>query len=472
MPPMTFTTLTFLVFFGVFLLVYGPVSRRGVAARNLLVVLGSYVFYGWWDWRFLGLIAFSSLVDYGCGLAIHRATEKQVRQFWLGVSLTCNLCLLIYFKYTGFFLASFTDLLHQLGMQADSPVWKVILPVGISFYTFQTMSYTIDIYRRELTPTRNLVQFLAFVSFFPQLVAGPIERARTLLPQFERLTPIPSEALTGGLRLVLWGYFKKITLADNCGPWVAEVFGQVNAYAGWPVALAVMLFSLQIYFDFSAYSDIARGLARMLGFELSVNFRSPYQARSIREFWQRWHISLSTWFRDYVYIPLGGNRKHSQWNTLLTFLLSGLWHGANFTFLLWGGVHGLWLLAERGWKRVVGREVKLPTGIVMVGVSLLWIPFRAANLSEACRVFYSLFSSAKWSTNPLLLLGGPVKLSIGAMALALAWGMDMRYRDLDFSEAVAGWKPAQRWGMYYLLIAGIALLGNFSQSPQFIYFQF
>jgi D-alanyl-lipoteichoic acid acyltransferase DltB (MBOAT superfamily) len=357
---MLFNSTTFFQFFAAFLLLYWLV-RRHLAARNGLVVTASLLFYGWWDWRFLGLLLFTSLLDFGIGLALANTTNELRRRRWLWLSVVSNLGVLGLFKYCGFFLESFHQLLGRFGVESPSWTWNIILPVGISFYTFQSLSYTIDVYRRQIPATRNPVTFLAFVSFFPQLVAGPIERAAHLLPQFEQSRVVTRTHLEEGVWLILWGLFKKVVIADNLAPLVELAFDRGIA-SGPLVALGTIAFAGQIYGDFSGYSDIARGTARLLGFELMENFRLPYLATSVREFWRRWHISLSTWLRDYLYVPLGGSRGgevRTSINLFVTMLLGGLWHGAAWNFVLWGAWHGTALVVQRSWNRARRSEATL-----------------------------------------------------------------------------------------------------------------
>jgi alginate O-acetyltransferase complex protein AlgI len=350
---MLFNSGLFLQFFAAFLLLY-YVVRNHLHARNILIVVASYIFYGAWDYRFLVLLAFSSIFDFYIGLNLDRLTDPVKRKRLLVASIFLNLAILGFFKYYNFFVDSFADLSRAFGFQPNLPTLQIILPVGISFYTFQSMSYALDVYRWELPATRNLIHFLAFVSFFPQLVAGPIERARHLLPQFAETRVITVPMLREGLWLCIWGMFKKVVIADSLAPLVEMVYGNGTS-TGPMVILGTIAFALQIYGDFSGYSDIARGTALVLGFDIMLNFNLPYTATSMREFWQRWHISLSTWLRDYLYIPLGGNRRgpaRTKINLMLTMLLGGLWHGARWNFVLWGLWHGLALIAVgRGSRR-------------------------------------------------------------------------------------------------------------------------
>src|SRR5215831_921058 len=348
---MLFNSTVFLQFFAAFLLLYF-LCRNSLLARNLLIVAASWLFYGWWDYRFLALIIFSGCFDFLAGLLIARATDPQGRRVFLAASVAVNLLLLGFFKYFDFFLGSMSAMLTALHLPVHFRTLGIILPVGISFYTFQSLSYVIDVYRGQLQPTRSLLQYLAFVSFFPQLVAGPIQRGYQLLPQLARTLTINPQMLTEGLWLILWGLFKKVVVADNLAPLVEMVFD--NPVSSGPAVLSgTLAFAFQIYGDFSGYSDMARGLARVLGFDVTANFNLPYFAMDLRDFWRRWHITLSSWLRDYLYISLGGNRRgpnRTAVNLLLTMLLGGLWHGAAWNYVLWGAWHGLGLMVTRLWQ--------------------------------------------------------------------------------------------------------------------------
>ncbi|MBI4659350.1 MAG: MBOAT family protein [Verrucomicrobia bacterium] len=348
---MLFNSGVFLKFFSAFLLLY-YLGRNNLRFRNILIVAASYLFYGWWDYRFLCLLVATSLLDYGIGLGLERWPDPKKRKSLVTLSIVANLSILGFFKYFGFFVDSFRDLLGTMGLAFNLTTLEIVLPVGISFYTFQSFSYTIDVYRGEIKAARNPVNFLAFVSFFPQLVAGPIERARHLLPQFEEPRRITISMIEEGIWLCLWGMFKKVVLADNLAPLVELVYGR-GPTSGLMVMLGTLAFGFQIYCDFSGYSDIARGAARILGFDIMVNFHLPYTATNVREFWRKWHISLSTWLRDYLYISLGGNRDgtvRTCGNLMLTMLLGGLWHGAAWNFVFWGFWHGAGLVIHRLWS--------------------------------------------------------------------------------------------------------------------------
>lgn len=344
---MLFNTLEFALYLPIVFILYWFVFNKNLKWQNGLIVLASYVFYGWWDWRFLSLIIFSSLIDYYIGLALASTCEEKKRKRLLYLSMLVNLGFLGMFKYFNFFSENFAEAFTFFGKPIDSFTLNVILPVGISFYTFQTMSYTIDVYKKKLVPTKDIFSFLAFVSFFPQLVAGPIERATNLLPQFYRKRKFDNSTATDGLYQILWGLFKKVAIADQCSILVNAVFDDYHSYDSMSLIGAAILFAFQIYCDFSGYSDIAIGTSKLFGFKLMKNFAYPYFSRDIAEFWRRWHISLSTWFRDYVYIPLGGSKVETSKkirNIFIIFILSGFWHGANWTYIFWGALNAIYFL--------------------------------------------------------------------------------------------------------------------------------
>lgn len=397
---MLFNSITFLVFFSIVYALYLSFSGR-VRWQNLLLLVSSYVFYGWWDWRFLSLIIISTLADFIIGIRIGELNESvsesgKKRKSLLIASVAINLTILGFFKYFNFFSESFIDLWSAFGFRIDSFTLNIVLPVGISFYTFQTMSYTIDIYRKRLQPTKNIINFAVFVAFFPQLVAGPIERAKNLLPQVEKPRNITMEQINVGIYLILWGYFKKVVVADNCGRIADLVFNSYTQHPGLDLLIGTLAFAFQIYGDFSGYSDIARGLARLMGFEIMVNFRLPYFALNPSDFWQRWHISLSSWLRDYLYISLGGNKRGSFMtyrNLALTMLLGGLWHGAAWNFVVWGGFHGLILILYRVFEKRPAHEnpwggehsyfIVIMKMVFMFGLTLVgWILFRSNTIHQ------------------------------------------------------------------------------------------
>jgi len=399
-----FTELVFFAFFGCLIAAYWalPANRT----RKYLLLLASYAFYAGWDWRFLGLIWLSTVVDYIAGLKLAQETRPGARKQWLALSLFVNLGMLAFFKYCNFFADSLADLLAVFGVAADWNTLNIILPVGISFYTFQTLSYTIDIYRRELKPAKNFADFALFVAFFPQLVAGPIVRAKDFLFQLDTVRHFREVDFRWAITLFTVGFVKKAVVADNLAPYVDAFYAAPEAM-GWLTSwLAVFAYAAQIYCDFSGYTDMAIALAGMLGYRLRGNFATPYIATDITDFWRRWHISLSSWLRDYLYISLGGNRGgrlKTDRNLMLTMLLGGLWHGASWNFVIWGGFHGLGLIVHKGWRRLTGtREMPvLPaTAITLLFVSLLWVPFRAPDFATTWLVLGQLFSPATPATTP------------------------------------------------------------------------
>ncbi len=336
---MLFNSIDFAIFLPIIFVLYWFVTNKNLKLQNTLIVLSSYIFYGWWDWRFLSLIIFSTIVDYLIGISLSKQENQNKRKILLWTSILVNLGFLGFFKYYNFFLDNFITAFSFFGTEINANSLNIILPVGISFYTFQTLSYTIDVYKRKLEPTYDFIAFSAFVSFFPQLVAGPIERATNLLPQFYKKRHFDYSKAVDGMRQILWGLFKKIVIADNCAHYANIIFNNSSEYSGSTLVLGAIFFTFQIYGDFSGYSDIAIGTSRLFGFNLKQNFAFPYFSRDIAEFWRRWHMSLSTWFRDYLYIPLGGSRV-GTWNKIrnvfIIFLVSGFWHGANWTFIIWG----------------------------------------------------------------------------------------------------------------------------------------
>jgi D-alanyl-lipoteichoic acid acyltransferase DltB (MBOAT superfamily) len=478
---MLFNSSIFLVFFPLVFALHWWVVRHSIRLRNLLLLVASYVFYGWWDVRFLALLAFSSIVDYAVAGAIASTSELSRRRAYLAVSMVVNLGLLCYFKYANFFIHGFASLLATLGFQANISSLEVILPVGISFYTFQTMSYTIDVYRRQLEPARNIVDFLTFVSFFPQLVAGPIERATNLLPQFSQPSVFVRRDAVDALRRILWGFFKKVVVADTCASHVDLIFGHQGELPGSILFLGMVYFAFQIYGDFSGYSDIAIGTARLLGFRLMTNFRLPYFSRDVAEFWRRWHISLSTWFRDYLYIPLGGSRggvARNVLNVLVIFTVSGFWHGANWTFIVWGALNGLFFipLLLRGSNRAnmdtVAAGRYLPTLRELVAmlktfllICITWVFFRSASMTDALAYLQGMASPGLFSvpSHPMLTWS-----PLGAIALLVLVEWVQRHRAHTFD--VASWPVWLRWSAYYGVLVLILQYGQ--PTVSFIYFQF
>ena len=397
---MLFNSTAFLLFLPIVFILYWFVTNKSLKLQNILIFVSSYLFYGWWDWRFLSLLAISSIIDYYASLRMEATDNPKIRKRWLWLSMCSNLGILGFFKYYNFFVNSWVEAWGSLGYHIDPWTVQVILPVGISFYTFQTMSYTIDVYRRQLKATNDFIAFSAFISFFPQLVAGPIERATNLLPQMLQKRKFSYAQATDGLRLILWGMFKKVVIADTLAIATNRIFGGYENYSGGALILGVVYFAFQIYTDFSGYSDIARGCAKLFGFELMLNFNFPYFSRNIAEFWRRWHISLSTWFRDYLYIPLGGSRVSKPKairNVFIIFLVSGFWHGANWTFIIWGGIHAMLFIPSfiigthrKHITTIAGEGKWLPSPIefgqmllTFCFATLAWVFFRAETVSKA-----------------------------------------------------------------------------------------
>lgn len=472
---MLFNSGEFLNFFLAFLFLYWLV-RHNLRARNVLIVLASYLFYGWWDYRFLTLILFSSVLDYFVGLGIAANQDPFKRKAWLALSIIANLVILGFFKYYDFFVTSLAELFTRLGLPFGIRTLKIILPVGISFYTFQAMSYTIDVYRGHVAVSRNLVNFLAYVSFFPQLVAGPIERASHLLPQFERTRSITPPMLREGIWLMLWGMFKKVAIADNLDPLVRMVY-ESPSFSAPMVILGTIAFAIQIYCDFSGYSDIARGTARVLGFDIMVNFNIPYAATNLREFWSRWHISLSTWLRDYLYISLGGNRRgraRTYLNLFLTMLLGGLWHGAEWNFVLWGIWHGAGLMFHRAVSSNTGIRGARTRVVSWAGTMMFvlygWLLFRAhghPTMSPFEQIVAMTSGLANFSA-PSWLWSYIINLAAFSFPLLLMEAWQLKSGSQLAPLALSRWPLA--------ILEGVLLLGiiMFWQRNElaFIYFQF
>ena len=481
---MLFNSLEFAVFLPLVFFLYWFVFKGNTKGQNGLIVLASYVFYGWWDWHFLGLIFISSAVDYSIGLALSNTRKQQKRKQLLYLSLFVNLGFLGVFKYYNFFIESFADAFLLFGQSFEPDRLNIILPVGISFYTFQTLSYTIDIYQGKLKPAKDIVSFFAFVSFFPQLVAGPIERARNLLPQFYVKRSFNYALAVDGLRQILWGFFKKLVIADNCAELANYIFNQSGDLSSSTLILGAFLFTFQIYGDFSGYSDIAIGTSKLFGFNLMKNFAFPYFSRDIAEFWRRWHISLSTWFRDYLYIPLGGSRgsqARKARNIFIIFIVSGFWHGANWTFIVWGALNALYFLPlllvnrNRVNLEIVAQDKVFPSIRELLNMSLTfvltlfaWIFFRAESLTHAFEYISGIFSSSIFSsiqvghTKTIILLG-----LIFLFQLIEWFGRQENYA---LEKLGLAWPRFLRFSFYFFLIG---LMFVFSGKQQeFIYFQF
>ena len=481
---MLFNSIEFAIFLPIVFVLYWFVFNRNLKAQNAFVVAASYLFYGWWDWRFLLLIAFTSTCSWWSGLLIDRYRDSGNKAKWIsGGNITLNLLILCLFKYYDFFAESFGRLF--LGGASDSLLLHLILPVGISFYTFQALSYSIDVYRKKIEPTKDIIQFFAFVSFFPQLVAGPIERATNLLPQFGKTRTFDYHTATDGMRQILWGLFKKIVIADNCAIYVNEVYANFEDYSGSTLLVAAVLFAFQIYGDFSGYSDIAIGTAKLFGIKLMRNFNVPYFSRDIAEFWRRWHISLTTWFRDYVYIPLGGSRCSKAKiirNTFVIFLLSGMWHGANWTFIVWGAYHALLFLPlilmgkNRRYRDTVAAGRLLPDvksilkmALTFFLVTIGWVIFRADSIGQAWTYIANIFSPSlltkPWHPDVIHYCH---LFAFIALMLAGEW---MHREDGNVLQMKRIQPRAVRFLCYMLIVVTIAIF-NPGEGNQFIYFQF
>jgi len=473
---MLFNSFDFLIFICIVYCIYWTVQKYNVKFQNIIVLIASYIFYGWWDWRFISLIFFSTVVDYYLGLSIKR--NAQFSKTYLGLSIVINLGLLGVFKYYNFFVSSWVSAWEQLDVSFNETSLNLILPVGISFYTFQTLSYTIDVYRDKLEPTKDFVSFASFVSFFPQLVAGPIERATNLLPQFFEKRRFCLNESVKGVSQILWGLLKKVVIADNCAPFVNEIFSTYHTQSSVVLIFGAVLFAFQIYGDFSGYSDIAIGLSRLLGFKLMTNFRYPYFSRDIAEFWRRWHISLSTWFRDYLYIPLGGSRGSSFTrirNVIIIFLVSGMWHGANWTFLFWGFLNALFIL-----PLIIGKSNRLNIGIVAQNTflpnlkefiqilltflltCLAWVFFRVDSIHGGFDYIHRIFCFLEGNSNVI---------NINIIALVLAFVLiEWFYRKTEIPLFSNNMKIS--FINSSVVIVFIILFGNLNGGSSFIYFQF
>lgn len=478
---MKFNSLEFLLFLPLVFATYWLIRSRNIKIQNILIIGASYLFYGWWDWRFLTLIFFSTIVDYSLGLYLKKQQNQKKRKVLLWLSISTNLGLLLFFKYYNFFVDSFIDSFASIGIYLNSSSLDIILPVGISFYTFQTLSYTIDIYRNKINPTKDLIAFTAFVSFFPQLVAGPIERASHLLPQFLNRRKFDFLKASDGLKQILWGLFKKMVIADTCAVQASLAFDNPTDFTGSSLALGLVYFSVQIYCDFSGYSDIAIGTSRLFGFDLKKNFAFPFFSRDIGEFWRRWHISLSTWFRDYLYVPLGGNQGGTIKiirNIFIIFIVSGFWHGAQWTFLIWGFLNALYMLpivmakSNSKQKNIVAHNSFLPSikdllkmSSTFALITFAWIFFKSESIEDAF-VYLSQLISTSFFASPSKSL-----LSI-FMLVPILFSIEWIGRRNEYAiEKFANKAPTLvRWTMYLTLIISIYLFAG--EEQEFIYFQF
>ena len=481
---MLFNSIDFAIFLPIVFSLYW-FTNKSLRLQNLLLIAAGYVFYGWWDWRFLFLLMFSTALDFSVGLALGTQQDDRKRKILLVTSIVINLGFLGFFKYYNFFADSFVDAFSFFGSEIRRSSLNVILPVGISFYTFQSLSYAMDTYRRKLEPTKDFIAFAAFVSFFPQLVAGPIERATHMLPQFLSRRTFDKAKAVDGLRQILWGLFKKIVIADNSAEYANLIFNNSDDYSGGTLVVGVLFFTFQIYADFSGYSDIALGTARLFGFELIRNFNFPYFSRDVGEFWRRWHISLSTWFRDYLYYPLGGSHG-STWmkirNTFIVFIVSGFWHGANWTFIVWGALNAIYFLPllltnnNRNNLDVVAQDKSLPSlkelSLMLLTFSLTvfaWIFFRANNIEHAISYVSEIFSPSLFTIEEFEGWSGAVKT-----VLLIIFFIIVEWRGRQHQFAIAhsfqnSWRPI-RWAYYMTIIFLIVFFQGEQQG--FIYFQF
>jgi D-alanyl-lipoteichoic acid acyltransferase DltB (MBOAT superfamily) len=478
---MLFDSLEFAVFLPIVFAVYWLLSTKSLKLQNTFLIVASYVFYGWWDWRFLLLIIFSSGVDFFVAKSLSKAADSKKRKTLLWTSISINIGLLGVFKYFDFFSKSFAEAFTLLGKALDPLLLNIVLPVGISFYTFQTLSYSIDVYRRKLEPSRDLISFFAYVSFFPQLVAGPIERATNLLPQFYKRRVFLYDKAVDGMRQILWGLFKKVVIADNCAHIVDDVFNNISILNGSTLVLGAFFFTIQIYCDFSGYSEIAIGTARLFGFDLKPNFRFPFFSRDIAEFWRRWHISLTTWFRDYLYIPLGGSQG-GVWltarNVFIIFLISALWHGASWTFILWGCLNVFYLLPlilvkknrtnlnnVASMRFLPSLKEALQMGVTFMLVAFAFIIFRAETISEAMAYINGVFSRSV--VGDIQIYERRAFIPLIAVLFLVEWFGRERLHAL---EGLFKYHQCLRWVIYLVLI--LIIISFRGERQEFIYFQF
>jgi D-alanyl-lipoteichoic acid acyltransferase DltB (MBOAT superfamily) len=482
---MLFNSIDFAIFLPIVFILYWFLTNKNLKLQNLLIVVASYLFYGWWDYRFLLLILFSTIVDYSVGIGLLKQENKTKRKILLGTSILVNLGFLGFFKYYNFFLDNFITAFSFFGTEIKANSLNIILPVGISFYTFQTLSYSIDVYKRKLEPTKDFIAFSAFVSFFPQLVAGPIERARNLLPQFYKKRTFDYSKAVDGMRQILWGLFKKIVIADNCAVFADQIFNNSHDYSGSTLVLGAIFFAFQIYGDFSGYSDIAIGTARLFGFNLMQNFAFPYFSRDIAEFWRRWHISLSTWFRDYLYIPLGGSRGTNYFkirNVFIIFLVSGFWHGANWTFIVWGGLNALYFLPIMLLNKnkintdVVAQGKHLPSVREVLSITLTfslttiaWIFFRAEDIHHAISYLSDIIHPSILTLPELIT--PKLEMIYTILCVFILVLFEWMNRDKIHALDIANYNKSNRWVLYLIIIIMIITFGSFNQNS-FIYFQF
>ncbi len=478
---MLFNSINFAIFLPIVFALYWFVANKNLKFQNILLLAASYFFYACWDWRFLFLLIFSTLLDFCTGIKMSEAQNQGIKRFWFWISISINLGFLGIFKYYNFFALSFAEAFSSFGLHVDPWTLKVILPVGISFYTFHGLSYVIDIYNNRIKAEKNFIDYSVFVSFFPLLVAGPIERATHLLPQIKTKRYFDYVKAVDGLRQILWGLFKKIVIADQCAEYANLIFNNSGAYSGSTLVVGALLFTFQIYGDFSGYSDIAIGTARLFGIDLLRNFAFPYFSRDIAEFWRRWHISLSSWFRDYLYIPLGGS-KGGTWmkvrNTLIIFLVSGFWHGANWTFIIWGLLNALYIMpsiilnTNRNNIDIVAKDKYLPTVkeffsiLLTFGLTVFtWIFFRAQNLDHALIYISKIFTNSFFT---LPAVAPKMLLLLIVLFLSIEWfGRQQQYA-IEKVEIIM--PRAVRWFFYFGIILLLFIFQGKEQA--FIYFQF
>jgi alginate O-acetyltransferase complex protein AlgI len=484
---MLFNSIHYTIFLPIVFILYWFVTKKNLRVQNFLLLASSYFFYACWDWRFMFLLIFSTFLDYSTGIKIYESTGRRKKLFWLWFSIAINLGFLGVFKYYNFFATSFANGLSLLGFKANLSSLHVILPVGISFYTFHGLSYVIDLYKNRIKPERNLVDYSVFVSFFPLLVAGPIERATHLLPQIHKKREFDYSNAVNGLRQILWGLFKKIVIADNCAEYANIIFNNSDAYSGSTLVLGALFFTFQIYCDFSGYSDIAIGTARLFGIDLLRNFAFPYFSRDIAEFWRRWHISLSSWFKDYLYIPLGGSRG-GMWmkirNTFIIFIVSGFWHGASWTFIAWGFLNALYIMpsivfnTHRNNLDTVAKGKLFPTikEISLIGITFgltvfAWIFFRANGMWHALSYVSGIFTPSLFSLPKFIGISEALTTVILIVIFVIVeWiGRENEYA-LEMLKNVGS--KIIRWSIYLVILLTIYFYGNFGETVEFIYFKF
>ena len=482
---MLFNSISFLIFFSIVFILYWFILNKNYQSQNILILCSSYFFYAWWDWRFLFLIFLSTFVDFFVGHQIFKTQNKSKKYFYLCISIFINIGVLGFFKYFNFFIDSWIDLLNLFGFKTQN-TWSlnIILPIGISFYTFQTMTYSIDIYKKKLNPTNDFIAFSTFVSFFPQLVAGPIERAKNLLPQILSKRKFHYNNISQGFKIIIWGLFKKVLIADNCAPIVTEIFNNYNNHSGLICLIGAFLFSIQIYCDFSGYSDIAIGLSKCLGINLMINFKIPYFSKNINEFWRRWHISLSTWFKDYLFIPLGGSKKNkiiTIKNIFIVFTISGLWHGANWTFIFWGiGNATLYIITsliknikiyqniitKNSLTQFITSSIKIL--VTFFSITILWILFRSNTLYDAYQYYLKLLSISfndEFKFNNIGLF----------IFIFILFIVEFLYKNKTFVFENNKMNPIKTKLINYLILPSIIwliIILEPNQNAHFIYFQF